>query len=286
MVQAARGLEHAHEQGIVHRDIKPANLFLDATGRVVVLDLGLARLEETDQEGEGEDAGRLTMPGTFLGTLEYVAPEQAVDAHDVDGRCDIYSLGCSLYYLLRARPPYRRENAAQTLLAHCHDPIPDLREETAGVPERLVTVFQRMMAKKPADRVATMTDVVAELEACKKELEGGTATPRAGIEPVPAAAGAPPGKSAPADSGGVSPDEPVAGANLLPAATTARAKAPEVASGSADTLSSAVQTEADESVSARSRRSSRITQVLFAAGSAIRKPFAATGKFLKWCWWG
>jgi serine/threonine protein kinase len=185
LCQAALGLEHAHQQGIVHRDIKPANLLLDATGRLVVLDLGLARLEDPDEEGEGEDAGRLTMPGTFLGTLEYVAPEQAVDAHDVDGRCDIYSLGCTLHYLLRGRPPYRRENAAQTLLAHCHEPIPNLREEVAGIPERLAALFERMVAKKPADRVATMTDVVAELEACRRELQG--------ISASPASPGAPPG---------------------------------------------------------------------------------------------
>jgi serine/threonine protein kinase len=176
-VDIAGALDAAHTKGIIHRDIKPANMLLDGNGRVTVLDLGLARLEEPEQEGDGEEGGRLTMPGTFLGTFDYVAPEQAVDAHDVDGRCDIYSLGCTLYYLLRGRPPYRRENAPQTLLAHCQDPIPKLREEFPGVPERLAALFQRMLAKLPSGRLGTMTEVVAELEVCQRELTGGVTPP-------------------------------------------------------------------------------------------------------------
>jgi serine/threonine protein kinase len=172
VIQAARGLEYAHSEGIVHRDIKPANLLLDKNGRVVVLDLGLARLDESDDEDGEEDGGRLTMPGTFLGTFDYVAPEQAVDAHNVDGRGDIYSLGCTLYYLLRGKPPYRRENAPQTLMAHCQDPIPKLDEEIREVPARLAVLFQKMLAKSPATRMATMTEVVAELTACQREIFG------------------------------------------------------------------------------------------------------------------
>jgi eukaryotic-like serine/threonine-protein kinase len=184
ILQAARGLEYAHAHGIIHRDIKPANLLLDMIGRLIILDLGLARLEEPDQDGDGAEGGRLTMPGTFLGTFDYVAPEQAVDAHDVDGRCDIYSLGCTLYYLLRGRPPYRRENAPQTLLAHCQDPIPNLLEEFPGVPRRLAALFQRMLAKLPSGRVGTMTEVVAELEACQRELTGGVTPPAANCPPA------------------------------------------------------------------------------------------------------
>ncbi len=173
LLQAARGLEYAHQNGIVHRDIKPANLLLDKTGRVVILDLGLARLDDTGDEDAGEDAGRLTMPGTFLGTLDFVSPEQAIDAHDVDGRCDVYSLGCTLHYLLRGRPPFRRENAALTLLAHVQDPIPKLRETNPEVPECLDALFQRMMAKSVANRIGTMAEVITELEACQCELTGG-----------------------------------------------------------------------------------------------------------------
>jgi serine/threonine protein kinase len=172
VLQAARGLEYAHREGIVHRDIKPANLLLDKAGRLVVLDLGLARLDETDDEEGEEDGGRLTMPGTFLGTFDYVAPEQAVDAHNVDGRGDIYSLGCTLYYLLRGKPPYRRENAPQTLMAHCQDPIPKLDEEIREVPPRLAALFQKMLAKSPATRMGTMTEVIDELTACQNEVAG------------------------------------------------------------------------------------------------------------------
>jgi len=287
LLQAARGLEHAHEQGIVHRDIKPANLLLDAAGRLVVLDLGLARLDETDQEGEGEDAGRLTMPGTFLGTLEYVAPEQAVDAHDVDGRCDIYSLGCSLHYLLKGRPPYRGENAAQTLLAHCHEPIPDLRQEIPEIPERLAALFERMMAKKPADRVATMTEVVAELEACHHELEGGDVKQRAGSEPVAAkgASAAPASSKAVAPNAGIaSPDELAAGADISRIVSTERS-APELATEHADQMPSAIQLEDEATVSSPSQRSSRIGRVLSASRSAISRPFTAAAKLLKALWW-
>jgi serine/threonine protein kinase len=172
VLQSARGLEYAHSEGIVHRDIKPANLLLDKNGRVVVLDLGLARLDEPDDEDAEEDGGRLTMPGTFLGTFDYVAPEQAVDAHNVDGRGDIYSLGCTLYYLLRGKPPYRRENAPQTLMAHCQDPIPKLDEEVHEVPPRLAALFQKMLAKSPTTRIGTMTEVIVELTACQREIFG------------------------------------------------------------------------------------------------------------------
>jgi serine/threonine protein kinase len=255
--QAARGLEYAHAHGTIHRDIKPANMLLDATGRVVVLDLGLARLEEPDREGDGEEGGRLTMPGTFLGTFDYVAPEQAVDAHDVDGRCDIYSLGCTLYYLLRGRPPYRRENAPQTLLAHCQDPIPNLLEEFPGVPQRLAALFQRMLAKLPSGRVGTMTEVVAELEACQRELTGGVTPP------------APIGKLAQVafDNGKTAPtlrvDPPAAPGVPRPAATTpvvssaASPASAEANSRSQDT-STSVEVTATETDSVSDRRPSHL----------------------------
>jgi serine/threonine protein kinase len=186
-LQAARGLAYAHDHGIIHRDIKPANLLLDRSGRVVVLDLGLARLDESAQEAAGDDQGRLTMPGHFLGTLDYVAPEQAADAHEVDGRSDVYSLGCTLHYLLRGEPPYRRENAAVILLAHCQDPIPDLTT-TPGVTERLNAVFQIMLAKKNHDRFSMMSELVAELEMCQRELAGQRVPPLEPRKPSQSAA--------------------------------------------------------------------------------------------------
>src|SRR5262249_45263189 len=169
-LQVAKGMEYAHQQGIVHRDIKPGNLLLDRKGRVVVLDLGLARLDEEAQENAGDDSGRLTMPGHFLGTFDYISPEQTADAHDVDARTDIYSLGCTLYYLIHGVPPYRRENAALILFAHCNDPIPPLAAGVPGVPDRLEALFTRMLAKKAADRTPSMSEVIAVLEECRREI--------------------------------------------------------------------------------------------------------------------
>ncbi len=101
--QAALGLQHLHEHGLVHRDVKPSNLMLTPSGLVKVLDLGLARLVS----GSGQE-GQITSPGQFLGTLDYMAPEQCDDSHAVDIRADIYSLGCTLYHLLAGKPAVRR----------------------------------------------------------------------------------------------------------------------------------------------------------------------------------
>ena len=103
MIQAARGLEAAHAEGIVHRDIKPGNLMLDAAGTVRVLDLGLARLVDAANPFGKAAGARLTESGMYMGTIDFMAPEQAEDSHRVDHRADIYSLGCTLFYLLNGR---------------------------------------------------------------------------------------------------------------------------------------------------------------------------------------
>src|SRR5262249_13352791 len=98
--QAALGLQHAFERGLVHRDIKPANLFLSG-GVVKILDMGLARIEREP----GEESTLLTQEGAVMGTPDYIAPEQALSSHEVDIRADLYSLGCSLYFLLAGHVP-------------------------------------------------------------------------------------------------------------------------------------------------------------------------------------
>ena len=161
VLQAARGLGYAHEKGVTHRDIKPSNLLRDRhTGRVKILDMGLARVEEE----EDEDAVRLTMPGQMLGTARFMAPEQIEDARNADVRSDVYSLGCTLYYLLRGKAPYSGETVAHTLMAHVSAPIPDLCRKRTDVPSWLGDIFQRMLAKDPGERYQKMSELVDEIQ--------------------------------------------------------------------------------------------------------------------------
>ena len=169
LIQAARGLEAAHAQGIVHRDIKPANLMLDTAGTVRVLDLGLARLVDAANPFGQAAGGRLTESGMYMGTVDYMAPEQAEDSRRADHRADIYSLGCTLYYLVTGREPFEGETILKRLMAHMERPAPSLRASRPDVPARLDAVFQKMMAKRPDDRPPSMTEVIALLEACKTE---------------------------------------------------------------------------------------------------------------------
>ncbi len=160
ILQAARGLEAAHAEGIVHRDIKPANLLLDKKGTVKILDMGLARIH-----GDGGQA-ELTATGAVMGTVDYMAPEQARSTKTADARADIYSLGCSLFYLLTAKATYDGDTLTEKLLAHQSDPIPELRKILPDVPEQLAAVFRKMVAKKVEDRYQTMSEVISALEKC------------------------------------------------------------------------------------------------------------------------
>ena len=165
VIQAARGLEYAHARGIVHRDIKPANLLRDAEGVVKVADLGLARLNAADGGSTS-----LTQAGMVVGTAQYMAPEQAVDSGQVDHRADIYSLGCTLYYLLTGSSPYRAVSIMAMLLKHRDAPIPDLCEARPDIPPELHTVFRLMVAKAPEDRYPSMAEVVRDLEQVQSRI--------------------------------------------------------------------------------------------------------------------
>jgi serine/threonine protein kinase len=160
VLEAARGLDYAHQKGVIHRDIKPSNLLRDKlTGRVKVLDMGLARVDEPD-----EDEIRLTMPGQMLGTARFMSPEQVEDARKADVRSDVYSLGCTLYYLMRSKAPYSGETVAHTLMAHVSAPIPDLCKKRTDAPEWLGAIFQKMLAKKARDRFQTMGELVETIQ--------------------------------------------------------------------------------------------------------------------------
>ncbi len=162
ILQAARGLEYAHKNGVIHRDIKPANLLLNSEGTLKVLDMGLARIES---DGNAATQAQLTGTGAVMGTVDYMAPEQALKTKTADARADIYSLGCSLYYLLSGKATYDGDSIMEKLLAHREQPIPSLRDVQADVPKQVETIFRKMVAKKVKDRYQTMTEVVAALEA-------------------------------------------------------------------------------------------------------------------------
>jgi serine/threonine protein kinase len=164
ILQAARALEYAHGQGIIHRDIKPANLLREVGGVVKVADLGLARINDTRGQPP-ENASALTQAGTIMGTVDFMSPEQALGATNVDHRTDIYSLGCTLYFLLTGRPPYQDASLMAILLKHREAPIPSLREARSEVPADLDQVFRRMVAKKPDERFASLAEVVRALVA-------------------------------------------------------------------------------------------------------------------------
>jgi tRNA A-37 threonylcarbamoyl transferase component Bud32 len=166
--QAALALQHAHERGLVHRDIKPGNLLLAQApglrhaGLVKVLDMGLARLQAPPDGGETSEM--LTREGHLLGSLDYLAPEQARDSHRVDIRADLYGLGCTLYFLLTAQPPFPGGSPVDKMLRHRNDDAP-LEERRPGLPPAVVAVVRRLMAKRPEDRYQTPAEAAEALAA-------------------------------------------------------------------------------------------------------------------------
>ncbi|MCI0455348.1 MAG: serine/threonine protein kinase [Gemmataceae bacterium] len=177
--QAALGLHCAHEQGLVHRDIKPSNLMVDVRGVVKLLDLGLARPGPGGAPEPGHMA--VTRAGEVMGTPDYLAPEQALDARAADKRADIYSLGCTLYFLLTGRPPFPEGTLAQKLLWHQHTEPLGAETLRPDVPPEVAAVVRRMMAKRPEDRHQTAAEVAAALASF---CQAGAPATSAGSVPV------------------------------------------------------------------------------------------------------
>ncbi len=170
--QAALGLQHIHEHNMVHRDIKPANLMRASPGDAIkILDMGLARLRE--DEAEETKGRRLTTVGVVMGTIDYIAPEQALDSRRADIRSDLYSLGCTLYFLLTGRVPFPGEEPMAKLIAHsCQTPAPivHLRAETAPP---VCAIAAKLMAKRPDERYQTPAELIVDLAALSPESPSG-----------------------------------------------------------------------------------------------------------------
>ncbi|MBM4071365.1 MAG: hypothetical protein FJ271_20870 [Planctomycetes bacterium] len=194
--QAAQGLQHAHERGMVHRDIKPANLMitpspLESSSRprkptIKVLDMGLARVVSSDDMSDSEGVASLTHAGEFLGTPDYISPEQAEDPRNADIRSDLYSLGGSLYFLLVGKVPMPGMSLMQKLRRLITGPMPEVVESRPDVPTDVNDLVKRLMARNPDDRFQTPADAI---EAIDDILQAKTKSrPKAGVAVTPASA--------------------------------------------------------------------------------------------------
>ncbi len=165
VIESARALQYAHEQGIVHRDVKPHNLLLDDSGSIKVLDLGLARFDSfLDRSPDALSHASMTTTSTVMGTVDYMAPEQALNSRNADARSDIYSLGCTFYYLLTGKPLHAGETVVEKLVAHRERSAPALSSVRRDASEELDAVFRRMVAKDPGARFASMEEAADDLE--------------------------------------------------------------------------------------------------------------------------
>ena len=167
-IQATKALALAHKEGIVHRDIKPSNFLITRRdGKLIVklTDFGLAlSMEDSDF--------RVTRNGSTIGTVDYISPEQARNSRAADTRSDIYSLGCTLYHMLTGQPPFSEGDLTERLLKHVEAEAADVKNFNPGVPDGLITVLKRMMAKKPDDRYQTPSDLLKDLEHLPRVVVG------------------------------------------------------------------------------------------------------------------
>src|SRR5262245_35920547 len=165
-IQAAHALDHIYQAGVVHRDIKPSNLLVTRENgelHVKLTDLGLACHED-------EDEHRVTKAGATLGTVDYMAPEQARDSTKADIRSDIYSLGCTMFHMLSGRPPFPKGTMAEKLVQHIQSEPPDICRLNESVPKEIGLILRKMLAKKPRDRYQTPVELLEDLEDPRRAL--------------------------------------------------------------------------------------------------------------------
>jgi len=254
--QTAEGLQYAHEQGVVHRDIKPANLLLEKNGNVRILDLGLVRFEDT--------ADGLTGTQQIMGTIDYMAPEQIANTKLADARCDIYSLGVTMWILLTGKKVFEAKNMVDMVMKHRSGEIPSLAKERPEAPAGLDVVLQKMLAKKAEDRYQKVADLQLDLTAA---MNGTLAAPAKPAEPAKSTE---PSKHAEASK---SAEPATKKSGSAPAKTdTAAVKSPTASTVAAESPLSAAVTSRKSSSSAGRRRAKsagRKLVVLFALGGIV-----------------
>lgn len=182
LLQIADALAHAANNGVTHRDVKPSNIIITPQQKAKLIDMGLARTLHSDNPEED-----LTVSGITLGTFDYMSPEQAFNPRDADVRSDIYSLGCTFYFMLSGRPPYSDGKGVQKLILHQRQEVPDIRQEVPEVPESVSAILRKMMEKDPNDRYQTPEELISDLRSVGEQL--GLFLPDGGlvaVEPVPA----------------------------------------------------------------------------------------------------
>jgi serine/threonine protein kinase len=195
VLQAARGLKFAHEQGMIHGDIKPENLLLNNQGVVKVADLGLVKTPSVAEleaaleagvatvtrpapKGVAIDAGSITLVNAAMGTPAFMAPEQGRDATRVDARADIYSLGCTLYDLITGRPPFEGRTALELIAKHQNEPMAPPETIVPRVPRALSEIVLKMTTKRPEDRYANLGEVIKAFEEFLGLPSSGVFSPR------------------------------------------------------------------------------------------------------------
>ncbi|MGL6194042.1 MAG: serine/threonine protein kinase [Thermoguttaceae bacterium] len=158
LIQIVQAFSHAASHGVIHRDVKPSNIIITKSGKAKLIDMGLARLLKPTEANDD-----LTASGVTLGTFDYISPEQARAPRNADVRSDIYSLGCTFFFMLTGRPPFPEGNVLQKLLQHQGDEPPDIRTFKPNTPPEIAFLLQKMMAKDPRQRYQTPTTLLAAL---------------------------------------------------------------------------------------------------------------------------
>lgn len=180
MMQTADAIAHAANNGVTHRDIKPSNIIITPQLKAKLIDMGLARTLCPDDPDD-----ELTLSGTALGTYDYMSPEQAFDARSADTRSDLYSLGCTFFFMLAGRPPFLDGKGLQKLLLHQGKKAPDVREFVPDLPESVSVIIQKLMEKEPDQRYQKPEELIADLKTLGEQIGVFTQEATAPVIPVP-----------------------------------------------------------------------------------------------------